>query len=233
MKNILVTGAGRGIGFAIAKAVVPYAHNLILVTKSHKSFKQLQHNFPKAKNFKADLSKEKELLNFIKNVHRQIDYLDVLINNAGFYLSKMLDETRLNDLDELYKIHLKAPFVLTKGFVNLLQRSKFPQVINISSAANYARIPSESAYTAVKAGLTALGDVLRNELQKYNIRFTTIHPWTVASKKLKNNYKYLRSEDIAETVVFLINTHHHCQVLNIELSSVIDWRGNWPPWISG
>jgi 3-oxoacyl-[acyl-carrier protein] reductase len=231
IKNILITGAGRGIGFAIAKAVEEMAENLILVTKSKESFKRLEKSFPRAENFRVDLSNEEKTMEFIKKVKNEFDRLDVLVNNAGFYIGKKFEETTTNELDELYKIHLKAPFLLIQKFLPLLKKSECPQVINISSAANFARLPGESAYTAVKAGLSAIGDVLRDELQKHRIRFTTIYPWTVNTRNFKNPENFLRPEDVGEVVAFIINTHPNCQILNIELSSVSDWRGGWPPWI--
>lgn len=230
-KNILITGAGRGIGFSIAKAVEDVAENLILVTKSKESFRHLEKYFPKARNFNVDVSNEEKITKFIENIKYEFDHLDVLVNNAGFYIGKKIEETTTSEFDELYKIHLKAPFLLIKNLLPLLRKSDCPQVINISSAANFVRIPGESAYTTMKAGLSAMADVLRNELQKYRIRFTTIYPWAVNTHNFENPQDFLRQEDVGEVVLFIINTHPNCQISNIELSSVYDWRGNWPPWI--
>lgn len=230
-KNILITGAGRGIGFAIAKAVEDVAENLILVTKSKEAFRHLEKYFPIARNFNVDLSNEEKAIKFITNIKYEFDRLDVLINNAGFYVGKKFEETTISEFDELYKIHLKAPFLLIQNLLPLLRKSDCPQVINISSAANFARIPGEAAYTTMKAGLSAMGDVLRSELQRYRIRFTTIYPWAVNTHNFENPQDFLRPEDVGEVVVFIINTHPNCEVSNIELSSVSDWRGNWPPWV--
>ncbi|MCZ7398828.1 MAG: SDR family NAD(P)-dependent oxidoreductase [Candidatus Methanoperedens sp.] len=230
-KNILITGAGRGIGLAIAKAVEDVAENLILVTKSKESFRYLEKYFPRARNFNVDLSNEEKTTKFIANIKYEFDRLDVLINNAGFYVGKKFEETTTSDFEELYKIHLKAPFLLIQSLLPLLKKSDCPQVINISSAANFVRIPGESAYTAMKAGLSAMGDVLRNELQRYSIRFTTIHPNAVDTRNFENPQDFLAPEDMGDVVLFIVNTHPYCQISNIELSSVSDWRGNWPPWI--
>ncbi len=230
-KNILITGAGRSIGFAIAKAVEDVADNLILVTKSKESFSHLEKYFPRARNFNVDLSDEEKTTKFITNIKYEFDRLDVLVNNAGFYVGKKFEETTTSEFDGLYKIHLKAPFLLIQNFLPLLRKSDCPQVINISSAANFVRIPGESAYTTMKAGLSAMGDVLRNELQRYRIRFTTIYPGAVDTRNFENPQDFLSPEDVGEVVLFIINTRPYCQISNIELSSVSNWRGNWPPWI--
>ena len=124
--------------------------------------------------------------------------------------------------------HIK--FIITQKLLPLLKKANHPQIINISSAANYARLPTESAYTAVKAGLSALSEVLQKELQKHNIRVSTIHPWTVNTHNLENPQNYLKPEDISKLILYIISTNPNCNILNVELSAVSDWRGGWPPW---
>jgi 3-oxoacyl-[acyl-carrier protein] reductase len=229
-KNILITGAGRGIGFAVAESLEDMAEELVLVTKSE-SFERMDARFRGAATYKVDLTCEEELKRFVREVRSLLDRLDVLINNAGAYVGKKFDETGAGELDELYRLHVRAPFTLIKGFLPLLKKSEHPQIINISSAANFARLPGESAYTATKAALSALGDVLREELKKYKIRVTNIHPWAVNTKDFESPGDFLRPEDIGDLVSFVVKAHPNCQVMNVEVSSASDWRGNWPPWI--
>jgi len=230
MKNILVTGAGCGIGFAIAKSIEGLADELILITKS-KSFETLKQSFPNARNFKTDLTSESDLESLIDKVTSELNRLDVLVNNAGFYVGEKFENTNVLQLDELYKLHLRVPFLLIQKFLPLMKKSNRPQIINISSAANFARLPGESAYTAVKSGLSAMGDTLRSELQSQKIQVTTIHPWAVNTHDSKNPENFLRPEDIGELVTYILRTHPNCQIMNVELSAVSDWRGGWPPWI--
>lgn len=232
MKNILITGAGRGIGFATARKLYCQDNNLFLVTKSRKSFQLITREFPGAHCFMCDLSSEKSILNFISGVKKNIKSLDVLVNNAGNYTGKLFTQTATDDLDQLYRIHLKAPFILIKEFLPLLENATNPLVINLSSAAAMAQLPTESAYTALKAGLTAMGKVLQNELQNKNIRLTNIHPWTVNTHKLENSKNYLEPGDIADLVNFIININPRCEILNVEISATKDWRGSWPPWVT-
>lgn len=231
LKNILITGAGHGIGYAIANSVYPRAKNLILITKSSNSLCKLDGKFPKAMNYQIDLSHEDEITEFVQNISTDLNKLDVLVNNAGFYVGKKIEDTTIYEFDELYKIHMRVPYFLIQNLLPLLKKSDCPQVINISSAANFLRIPGESAYTATKSGLTAMSDVLRNELQKHRIRFTTIHPYAVNTSDNKKSNNQLSPKSVAEIVAHVIATHPNCQILNVELSSVSDWRGNWPPWI--
>ena len=230
-RTIVITGAGRGIGLAIAESLYIAGDNLILITKTMKSRQTLVKRFPKAWVIVRDLSREKQVWDTIDAVKKRLSHLDVLINNAGQYVGKYFHEIMQEELDVLYGLHLRAPFLLMQGFLPLFRQAKNPQVINISSAATIARLPTESIYTATKASLSALGDVLQKELQPENIRVTTIHPWTVNTHNLPEPEKYLKPSDIASLVRYVLSVPSTCHIVNIELSGASDWRGSWPPWV--
>lgn len=230
-RSILITGAGRGIGLAIARRLVS-KHSLILVTKTESSAKQLRRMFPSSKVYLVDLTRFDELEKFVKKIKKTFVRLDVLINNGGVYYSNTVEHTTDRQFDEMYALHVKAPFILIREFMPLLKVSYQKQIINISSAANFARLPTEAAYTATKAGLTALGDVLQLELQRYGIKLSTIHPWSVNTKNFPDGKDFLKPEDIADIVEFILSRRKNFQILNVEASGTRDWRGAWPPWVN-
>lgn len=203
-KAILITGAGRGIGLAIARKLKKPDTALMLITKTERSFRFLKKEFPKGFIFKVDLTKKQEIKEFLKEIKSKIAYLDVLVNNAGIFLAKPFEKTEATDFDNLYALHMRAPFILIRELLPLLRKAKNPLVVNISSAANIARFRNESIYTASKAGLTALTEVIREELQKDNIRFTIIQPYGVNTWNDPNPENLLRPEDIAELVYFIL-----------------------------
>lgn len=230
-KRALVTGAGRGIGLAIAKALDALEWQLILITRTEKSRARLTKTFPQAKILRLDLGDSACVLALPSQLRGEVPYLDALVNNAGSYVGKPFEATTCEDLNQLYQVHVKAPFLLIQGLLSLLKKSPHPCVINISSAATVANLPTEAAYTSAKAALTALGRVLQLELQDHRIRVTTIHPWTVNTKHYDGaNNLGLRPEDVAAVIVHVLCGHPSCQILNVELSSLRDWRGSWPPW---
>jgi len=230
-KNILVTGASRGIGYAIAKKLSNQADKLILVARTEKSLQKLKKEFPKALNFQIDLGEEKEIEKMLIEIEEKVKGLDVLVNNAGSYFSESFKDTKSSEFDKLYAVHMRAPFLLINKLLPLLKKSKSPIVVNISSASSFARFRTESIYASVKSGLTALTDVLREELQNYNIRFTTIHPYGVNTWNASNPEDLLRTEDIAELIGFIINAHPNCQIQRVDLSNTKQWRQGTPPWI--
>ena len=229
-ETLLLTGAGRGIGLAIAKRLAS-KYTLILVTKTEKSSKRLQKLFPSAAVYAVDLTKTKEFLKFVRELKKTIQRLDVIINNAGIYYGNTLEKTEDYQIDQMYALHIKTPFLLIRELLPFLKVSRQKQIINISSAANFSRIPTEGAYTATKAGLSALGDVLQLELQRYGIRVSTIHLWSVNTKNFPDRQDMLQPENIADIIEFILSRNNNFQILNIEASGVKDWRGSWPPWV--
>lgn len=231
-RTIVITGAGRGIGLALSKSLYRQDNTLLLVTKTEKSRNVLERSFSKASVIPADLSLTKDVHTVVQVAKEKLSHVDVLINNAGVYVGKGFDTTTEKELDALYGLHLRAPFLLMREFLPLFEQAKHPQVINISSAATIARLPTESIYTATKAGLSALDDVLQKELQAKNIRITTIHPWTVNTHNLPEPEKYLNPSDIASLVMYILSVPPACHIVNVELSGASDWRGSWPPWVN-
>ena len=227
-KTILITGAARGIGKAIAESLI--SHNLILITKTDKSFNSMKKEFPDATCYKCDLANEKALNDLIKEIKSSYKHIDVIVNNAGFYVFKTFEETDSEDFDELYKIYMRTPFVLIKGLLPKLKASEEPTVINIASAAAFTRFKSESIYSAVKVGLVAFTEIIREELRADKIKFTNIKPYGVNTWNDPDKDKLLRPEDIGSLVKFIVDCHYNCEILDVSLSSVGQWRGGTPPW---
>lgn len=232
-KIVLVTGASRGIGFAIARALKPDAEKLFLVARTKKSFDKTCDQFKKKKTIflGSDLSSEAQIDKLVAQVKKETSRLDVLVNNAGVYLAKKFEKTTRPEINQQIAINLKGMLLLTQGLLPLLKKGKKPQIINISSIAAKASLYGESIYSATKAGVTSFSEVIRKELNPQGVRVTTIHPWGVNTWNAPNPQELLRPEDIGELVSFIVNTHPGCQIESIDCSSVFQWKGEKPPWI--
>lgn len=229
-KLALITGAGRGIGLAIAHRLAS-TYRLALTTKTESSAAKLRKIFPHSMIYVADLTRTERTYGVVQQIKNNSRRLDVLINNAGVYFGNKIEKTTDYQLEEMYALHIRTPFILIRELLSLLKASSQKQIINISSAANFARLPTEAAYTATKAGLSALDDVLQRELQKYGIRVSTIHPWSVNTKNFSDGEYMLQPENVADIIEFILSRNKNFQILNVEASGVRDWRGSWPPWV--
>ena len=124
--NILVTGASKGIGRVIAKELIPTG-NVYVTARNEQALKELN----PAGYFICDLSNEYDLAklgNFIVE-----NKIDVLINNAGEYTYTPIDETKMNKLDHIIAVNLKAPIYLTARAVPYMKEKHFGRIINIGS----------------------------------------------------------------------------------------------------
>ncbi len=167
--NILVTGASRGIGLAIAKALQPLG-NLYVTSRSEQALKSI-----KSKGyFVCDLSNEYDLAklgDFI--VEKEID---ILVNNAGEYIYAPIDETKINKLNHIIAVNLKAPIYLMHKAVPHMKKMKFGRIINIGSISGVMGEANASLYSATKAGLIGLSKATGLELAQYGITVNTINP---------------------------------------------------------
>ena len=167
--NILVTGASKGIGLAIAKTLQPLG-NLYVTSRNEQALKSI-----KAKEyFLCDLSNEYDLAklgDFIAEKN-----IDVLVNNAGEYIYAPIDETKINKLNHIIAVNLKAPIYLMHKAVPHMKKENFGRIINIGSISGVMGEANASLYSATKAGLIGLSKATGLELAQYGITVNTINP---------------------------------------------------------
>lgn len=167
--NILVTGASKGIGRVLALELKKLG-NVYTTARNEQSLKDL-----KTKGYiVCDLSVEYDLAklgDFI--VEKQID---VLINNAGEYIYAPIDETKINKLNHIISVNLKAPIFLINKAVPYMKQNKFGRIINIGSISGVMGEANASLYSATKSGLIGLSKAVGLELAQYGITVNTINP---------------------------------------------------------
>ena len=167
--NILVTGASKGIGRVIAKELIP-SGNVYVTARNEQALKELN----PAGYFICDLSNEYDLAklgNFIVE-----NKIDVLINNAGEYTYTPIDETKMNKLDHIIAVNLKAPIYLTARAVPYMKEKHFGRIINIGSISGVMGEAFASHYSATKSGLIGFTKATGLELAQYGITVNTINP---------------------------------------------------------
>jgi NAD(P)-dependent dehydrogenase (short-subunit alcohol dehydrogenase family) len=205
-KSILLTGATKGIGRAIALRLAGDGCRLALCGRNRNDMQSLTARIedlnapgPFVRCF--DLTEEEELCDFYRGAVEQNGPLDVLINNAGYNHRKaLLWEVGTEDFDRMMAVNLRAPF--------LLMRESFPDmkkqgghVVNILSTVCHSSNETMGVYTAAKAGLQAMTDIFRKEARPFNIRVTSIYPGgTDTPFRKAKRPEYMRPESVAEAV---------------------------------
>jgi NAD(P)-dependent dehydrogenase (short-subunit alcohol dehydrogenase family) len=179
--NILVTGASKGIGRVIAQELKSAKHKIFLSARNEQALKDLK----PADYILCDLSVEydiSKLGDFIVE-----NKIDVLINNAGEYIYSEIDKTKINKLNHIVAVNLKAPIYLTARAVPYMKEKGFGRIINIGSISGVMGEANASLYSATKSGLIGFTKATALELAQYGITVNTINPGWVETELGKDS----------------------------------------------
>ena len=171
--NILVTGASKGIGSAIAKELKNIG-KVFVTGRNEKALIDLNANGFCVCDLSKDIS---ALTDFIEKKE-----IDVLVNNAGEYVYSELEKMNCEDISRLYQTNLIAPANLASRVIPNMKNKKWGRIINIGSISGVMGEAYASIYSSSKAGLIGLTKALALELAEYNITVNTINPGWVETE---------------------------------------------------
>ncbi len=211
-KVALITGAGKGIGKAIAVALASEGVHLGLIARTEADLITLTielNSFGiKSSYAVADVSVETEIKTAVASIEAKLGTIDILINNAGIgKFGKFLDLTT-EEWENQIKINLFGVYYVTKAVLPKMIEQKKGDIINISSTAGKSGAATTSAYSASKFGVFGLSESLMQEVRKHNIRVTALAPSTIvtdlaqSANLLTNDVeRVMHPEDFAELIV--------------------------------
>lgn len=226
LKNLtaFITGAGGGIGRAIAVALAKEGAKLVLFGGNNKE--KLNETlsavtacggecYVKAGNLTDDKFITE---NFVAAVE-EFGAPDILINNAGATLNSSFESTNIETFDKIMNINARAPYLLTQTALPYLKKSKSASIINIASVVAHQGYVNQSAYSASKHALLGFTKSLAAEVYKDGIRVHAISPGGVYTDMVKISRPDLTAEgmimpeDIADIVMFIL-THRTNAVID-------------------
>ena len=176
MKNAIVTGASRGLGKAIAEMLAAEGYGLYLVCRNNidelnKLGKRLESEYSvPVQCFKGDVSDSA----FVKDLYKDIESLDVLVNNAGISYVGLLQDMTDEEWHNITGINLDSVFYFSREAVKLMLKNHSGHIINISSVWGNVGASCEAAYSATKGGVNALTKALAKELAPSGISVNAI-----------------------------------------------------------
>lgn len=202
MKTVLITGANRGLGRALAVEFSKAKCNMILHCRQDAP--KLTLSFPSAFVIQGDLRAPQVIIDLVNISHKK--GLDILINNAGVYLDLPFPDIFDEELRELMEVNLIAPMLLTKALWSALKRKREGQIININSLASYQGGAGESVYAASKAGITGFSKTVQADATRDGIRVTNIHLGALKTDMCVSrvDYAHLIDPDEAAKIIFQI-----------------------------
>lgn len=211
-KNALITGAGKGIGKAVAKQLAAEGVNLALLARTEKDLQavteELEGSGVKVVYAVADVADRKSVDAAVEQVSAALGSIDILINNAGVGKFGKFLELEPEEWEQIIRVNLLGAYYVVRAVLPGMLSRQSGDIVNISSTAGQRGAAVTSAYSASKFGLIGMSESLMQEVRKSNIRVTTLTPSTIATDmaidlKLTdgNPEKVMQPEDFAELIV--------------------------------
>ncbi|MFB6465447.1 3-ketoacyl-ACP reductase [Cytobacillus sp. Hz8] len=228
-KVAFVTGAGRGIGKAVAIALANEGVNIGLLARTEADLKKVADEVKglgvKAAYAAVDISSLDEVEQAIKMITDELGTADILINNAGIGKFETLIDMDPQEWKRIIDVNLMGPYYVTRAVLPQLIEKNGGDIINISSTNGLSGAATSSAYSASKFGVIGLTESLAQEVRRNNIRVTALTPSTVATELAiktnliseNNDEKYMQPEDIAEFIVSQLKLHPRIYVKTASL----------------
>lgn len=211
-KTALVTGAGKGIGRAVALALAAEGVNVGLMARTEGDLQQVSQEIEalgvKVAFATADVAQMDQVEAAVQTLTNSLGSFDILINNAGTGKFGKFLELTPEEWKNIIDVNLMGVYYVTRAVLPQLIEKNGGDVINISSTAGQKGAPVTSAYSASKFGVLGLTESLALEVRKHNIRVSALTPSTVATElAFKENLtdgnpeKVMQPEDLAEFIV--------------------------------
>ncbi len=185
-KTALITGASRGIGKALAETFAKQGYSLLLIARTTHELENLKNDLAKryqcdAKILSVDVSKT-ESVNIILNAFsNEIPTLDVLINNAGFGISKKFTEMQAIDVQDMMAVNMQFLTELSYAILPYMLKNKQGKILNVASIAAYVPGPFMAMYYATKAYVLSLSEALHEEYKNDGISISALCPGVTKS----------------------------------------------------
>lgn len=186
-KTILITGANRGIGRAIAEELATQPVHLLLGMRNPSSYVALDNTAALSVTpVQIDLSSEGSINKSVNKLAGKTKRIDILINNAGQFTAGPLQQQNIGKVYAMFQVNIVGLAHLTSALLPDMLKRKEAKIVNNASIAGYAYLPDNSTYSATKAGVVAFSESLRRELEATNVSVLHLVTPAVDTNMLKD-----------------------------------------------
>jgi 3-oxoacyl-[acyl-carrier protein] reductase len=214
-KVALVSGAGRGIGRAVALALSADGCRVVLTARTQSELdavaREIADQGGLASTIAADLTDDDDLHRLVQGCGP----IDILVNNAGWGVRASVVRSRVDDWERTWRLNLRAPMILAKEFLPHMIQQGSGAVINIGSVSGKTGEANGSAYSASKFGLIGFTQSLYEEVREQGVKVAVILPGFVDTPMIPpvkhlDRAKMIQPEDVAEAVLFVLQASDRC-----------------------
>jgi len=219
-KNIVITGASSGIGEKVALKAAELGARPILIARSLDKIKKLSEQihqlfFVDCLYYSLDVSHTDQVKVVFQQILKDVQHIDILLNNAGFGKFDSFAEANLDDIKHMFEVNVIGLMAVTKEVLPSMMERNNGHIINIASQAGKLATPKSSGYSATKHAVLGFTNSLRMELAKMNIHVSAVNPGPIetnffhiadqSGNYVKNVKKFMLQPDyVAEKIVQLM-----------------------------
>ena len=230
----VVTGASRGIGRAIALNLARRGARIFLVGRDRQALESVGGMIGSTSStvhiLEADLTRDDDIRKLHDVLGQHGLRVDILIHSAGAYGRGNIDEAPVGDLDELYRVNVRGPYLLTQILLPAL-KSQRGQIVFVNSTQGQQAAANVGQYAATQHALRAIADSLRQEVNQDGVRVLSIFCGRTATPRMEKIYEMerkpyrpevlLQPGDVAEVVVNALGLPRTAEVTNINVRPLI------------
>lgn len=225
-KIAVVTGAGSGIGEAIATLLHEEGAKVVLAGRNKDKLQNVANQLAQdsVKVVPTDVTKKEEVDELIKMAQQTFGGLDIVINSAGQMLSSKITDYQVDEWDSMIDVNIKGTLYTAKAALPTMLEQSSGHLINIASIFGFEVTKSSTIYSATKAAVHTITQGLEKELAKTGVKVTSISPGMVdtaiTATYNPTDRKKLEPQDIAEAVLYALTQPKHVNVNEITVRPV-------------
>lgn len=225
-KIAVVTGAGSGIGEAIATLLHEEGAKVVLAGRNKDKLQNVANQLAQdsVKVVPTDVTKKEEVDELIKMTQQTFGGLDIVINSAGQMLSSKITDYQVDEWDSMIDVNIKGTLYTAKAALPTMLEQSSGHLINIASISGFEVTKSSTIYSATKAAVHTITQGLEKELAKTGVKVTSISPGMVdtaiTATYNPTDRKKLEPQDIAEAVLYALTQPKHVNVNEITVRPV-------------
>ncbi len=197
-KVVVVTGGGKGLGKAMSIAFAREGARVVIaeidIESAHRVAKEIESLNQNCLVIKANVTKKEEVHRMVTVVKDKFNRIDVLVNNAGVFLSSPVIDISEKDWQKTMDVNLKGVFLGSQAVAREMIKQGSGKIINISSMGGKTGLRGEAAYGASKSAVITFTKTLSKELAPYGINVNAVCPGLIGTKMLKEGWRKMSKE---------------------------------------
>jgi NADP-dependent 3-hydroxy acid dehydrogenase YdfG len=226
-RTAIITGAGRGIGRAVARAFAAEGATVVLAARSRADLAavaaEVREAGGRALAIPTDVTQDTAVEALVEQAVTETQRIDILVTSAGLAAFGPVADTKPADWDAMLSLNLRAAMMCCRAVLPTMIRQRSGTILNLSSIASRRALPGSAVYTATKAGLDAFSRVLAEELRPHGVRVGVLVPGAVdtpiwdAMGSTPPRDKMLRPEDVARAALLMATLPPHAALEELTL----------------